>query len=56
MSLRSKRSLHLISSHLLNQQREDIDDYTSGHLNERHLYRPPEQATHKKWDTVKQSW
>ena len=45
-------SLSKISNQILNDQNADIQTYTSGHLNENHLWKPPEQKTHKPWDSA----
>jgi hypothetical protein len=49
-SNKSKISLNKISSYILDEQNIDIRNYTSGHLNENHLWKPPEQKTHKTWE------
>ncbi len=48
---RSKISLNKISNYILSEQNVDIRSYTSGHLNENHLWKTPEQKTHKTWET-----
>lgn len=49
----SKVSLNKISNFILSEQNLDIKAYTSGHLNENHLWKPPQQKSHKTWDTAK---
>ncbi|RNA38582.1 hypothetical protein BpHYR1_048426 [Brachionus plicatilis] len=49
MTSESKNLLNKISNRILNEQSFDIKTYTSGHLNENHLWKPPEQKTHKTW-------
>ena len=44
-------SLNKISTNILSEQNKDIANFTSGHLNESHLWKPPEQKTHKQWTT-----
>ena len=48
----AKDSINKISSYILFEQNIDIANFTSGHLNENHLWKPPEQKTHKPWLTV----
>jgi hypothetical protein len=50
-SNQSKLSLRKISNVVLEQQNVDIQTFTSGHLNENHLWKPPAMRTHKPWDT-----
>ena len=50
-SNKSKVSLNKISSYILAQQNIDIASYTSGHLNENHLWKPPESRSHQPWET-----
>lgn len=45
-------SLNKISNYILNEQSQDIKAYTSGHLNENHLWKPPSQKSHKPWETA----
>jgi hypothetical protein len=51
-SNKSKESLNKISSYILAQQNIDIGNYTSGHLNENHLWKPPEKRSHQPWETA----
>lgn len=51
-SNKSKLSLNKISNYILDEQNIDIRNYTSGHLNENHLWKPPEQRTHQPWETA----
>lgn len=44
-----KNGLNKISNKILGDQSIDIKRYTSGHLNENHLWKPPEQKSHKAW-------
>jgi hypothetical protein len=44
-------SLNKISNYVLAEQNIDIGLLTSGHLNENHLWKPPEQRTHQPWPT-----
>jgi hypothetical protein len=46
-------SLRHLSNYTLEEQNIDIDLRTLGHLNERHLWKPPEQRSHQPWDTSK---
>lgn len=48
-----RESLNRISSYILAEQNIDIGLLTSGHLNERHLWKPPEMRTHQPWETSK---
>ena len=48
----ARDSINKISSYILFEQNIDIANFTSGHLNENHLWKPPEQKTHKPWSTV----
>jgi hypothetical protein len=45
----AKLSLNRISNYILAEQFGDIRAYTLGHLNENHLFKPPEEKTHKPW-------
>ena len=49
----SRRSINKISSYILSEQNIDIGNYTSGHLNESHLWKPPETKSHQQWETSK---
>jgi hypothetical protein len=48
----SKNELSKISNYILSEQNIDIRSYTSGHLNENHLWKPKELKTHKPWPTA----
>ena len=45
-------SIKNISDYILSDQSLDIKAYTTGHLNESHLYRPPEQKLHQPWGSA----
>jgi hypothetical protein len=47
----SRDSINKISNYILSEQNIDILNFTSGHLNENHLWKPPEQKNHKPWMT-----
>ena len=47
----ARLSLNRISRYILTEQNIDIGLLTSGHLNERHLWKPHEMRTHQPWDT-----
>ena len=48
----AKISINQISNYILAEQNTDIKAYTVGHLNENHLFRPPEEKTHQPWQTA----
>jgi len=47
----SRDSINKISNYILSEQNIDIFNFTSGHLNENHLWKAPEQKSHKPWMT-----
>ena len=47
----ARDSINKISNFILSEQNIDIENFTSGHLNENHLWKPPEQKSHKPWIT-----
>lgn len=49
MTSQPKNDLNKISNRILGEQSIDIKTFTSGHLNESHLWKPPDQKTHKTW-------
>lgn len=53
-SNKGKLSLSKISDRILGEQNKDIEAYTAGHLNENHLWKPPEQRTHQPWESAHQ--
>lgn len=49
----NKKSLTKISDFILNEQKLDIKAYTSGHLNEDHLWKPNKENRRKHWQQIK---
>lgn len=49
MTNESRKSLNKISDKILGNQSIDIKRYTSGHLNENHLWKPDELKSHQTW-------